>query len=88
MGSVFTDSIAAVMALIAELLLGAQATYAAAWESMIWDSGMPMRSTASDADTASISAWGSALPTSSAAQIIILRAMNRTSSPAYSILAR
>lgn len=70
------------MAFTAELLLGAHATYAAAWDSMIWLSGMPMRSTASEADTARISACGSALPTSSAAQIMILRAMNFTSSPA------
>ena len=55
---------------------------------MIWDSGIPIRSTACAAATATVSAMGSAFPTSSDAQIMIRRAMNFTSSPAYSIFAR
>ena len=49
---------------------------------------MPTRSAARDAETATCSAVGSAFPTSSDAQIIILRAINVTLSPAYSIRAR
>ena len=54
---------------------------------MIWDSGIPMRSTAWAADTATVSAMGSALPTSSEAQIMMRRAMNLGSSPASSMRA-
>ena len=50
--------------------------------------GIPIRSTACAAETATVSATGSAFPTSSAAQIMILRAINLISSPAYSIFAR
>ena len=53
-----------------------------AWERMIWDSGIPTRSTAWAAATATQRACGSAFPMSSEARIMILRAMNLTSSPA------
>ncbi len=49
---------------------------------------MPTLSTAKEALTATCRACGSAFPTSSEAQIIILLAMNVTLSPAYSIRAR
>lgn len=81
-GSVLTDSDAANTALQAALLLGAQAMYVTAWDSMIWASGIPTLSTAWAAAAATTRAWGSALPTSSEAHMRILRAMNPTSSPA------
>ncbi len=49
---------------------------------IICASGIPTRSTARLADTATPRACGSALPTSSAAEIIRRRAMNLISSPA------
>ena len=55
---------------------------------MICASGIPIRSTAWEADTATVSAIGSAFPTSSDAQIMIRLAMNLISSPAYNIFAR
>ena len=52
------------------------------------DGGIPIRSTACAAAVATTSACGSAIPTSSAAQIMILLAINLISSPAYNIFAR
>ena len=59
-----------------------------AWLRMIWLSGMPTLSTSWAALAATTMAIGSAFPTSSEAQIMMRRAIKRTSSPAYSILAR
>jgi hypothetical protein len=51
-------------------------------------SGNPTNSTARAQATATCSAWGSALPTSSDANTIIRRAMNLGSSPPAIITAR
>ena len=60
----------------------------AACANMICASGIPTRSTACAHAVATCIACGSALPTSSLAQIIILLAINVTLSPAYNIFAR
>ena len=57
-------------------------------DKIICASGIPIRSIACAAAVATTSACGSAIPTSSAAQIMILREINLISSPAYSIFAR
>ena len=63
---------------------GAQARYTAAWASGIRASGSPTNSAACIAAVATTSACGSALPTSSAAQITIRRAT--TFNPFFAIL--
>ena len=77
-----TAFMASYIAFTTELLFGAQATYIAACASIICDSGIPTRSTAWAHAVATTIACGSALPTSSHAQIIILLAINVTLSPA------
>ncbi len=84
----FTTRMASEIALYAALLFGAHAIYVTACDSMICASGIPTRSTAAAADEATTIAIGSAFPISSDASIMILRAINFTSSPAYNILAR
>ena len=71
----------------AELLFGALARYTVASDRMIRASGIPTKCTACCAAIATLSACGSASPTSSAAEITSLLLMNMRSSPASSILA-
>ena len=54
----------------------------AAWLKLMRHSGMPTNSTAREAEVATTSAMGSALPTSSLAKTIMRRTMNLGSSPA------
>ena len=75
------------MASVAAFDFGAVAMYVTAWASVSWHSGRPTNSTACSAAAATTSACGSALPTSSDAQMTIRRAMKRGSSPASSIRA-
>ena len=75
------------MPIVAAFDFGAQARQVTAWASVSWHSGRPTNSQACAAATASGSAAGSALPTSSLARITSRRARNRTSSPPSSIRA-
>ena len=70
------------------LLLGASEIYNTASAKIICASGNPTISAACAADTATRRAAGSANPTSSAAQIIILREIKEVFSPPAIILAR
>ncbi len=72
----------------AALDLGASASAMTAWDSVMAASGKPISATAWAAATAVCSAWGSAMPMSSLAEIIRRRAMNRGSSPASIMRAR
>ena len=83
-----TSSSAASTALYAALLFGASERYVAAWLRLMRHSGSPTKSTAREASTATCSARGSALPTSSLAKTIMRRAMNRGSSPPAIMEAR
>ena len=76
-----------ILYLPALLLFGAVARYSAAWVMGRTPSGIPTNLNASSAETATASACGSALPTSSAAKITIRRNTNRGSSPASSMRA-
>ena len=67
---------------------GAVARWTTASARMIRASGIPTSATDCAAAVAVCRAEGSAMPTSSAALIMSLRAMKRGSSPALSILAR
>ncbi len=67
---------------------GAVARYTTASASGMRPSGIPMNCTASAAATAIVSACGSAMPMSSAALMMMRRAMKRGSSPASIIRAR
>ncbi len=67
--------------------LGAVARWTTAWARLSWASGKPTNSTARAAASATTSAIGSAMPTSSLARITRRRAMKRASSPAASMRA-
>ncbi len=75
------------MAEMAAFDFGARATYATACARLMRASGRPTNSTARAAATATSSARGSALPTSSDAKMITRRAMNFGSSPPAIITA-
>ena len=79
---------AASMAVITALDLGATASAIVAWARLSRASGMPISCTAWAAATAVVSAVGSARPMSSLARITSRRAMKRGSSPASIIRAR
>ena len=83
-----TSALAASMAVITALDLGATASAIVAWARLSRASGMPISWTAWAAATAVVSAVGSARPMSSLARITSRRAMNRGSSPASIIRAR
>ncbi|RAO57977.1 hypothetical protein LUPAC06_02838 [Micromonospora saelicesensis] len=78
---------AAPMAVVAEFDLGAVARWITAWARLSCASGNPTYSTAWAAAVATLSALGSAMPTSSLAKMTRRRAMNRASSPATSMRA-
>ncbi len=79
---------AAPIAVVAELDLGASARAMVAWLRVRAASGKPIIATAWAAATAMGRALGSARPMSSLAEIIRRRAMNRGSSPASIMRAR
>ena len=83
-----TSALAASMAMITALDLGATASAMVAWARLRRASGMPISCTAWAAATAVVSAVGSASPMSSLARITNRRAMKRGSSPASIIRAR
>lgn len=76
------------MAMVAALDFGASARAIVAWLRVSAASGKPIIATAWAAATAMGSAFGSARPMSSLAEIIRRRAMKRGSSPASIIRAR
>ena len=79
---------AASIAVITALDLGARASAMVAWARLSRASGIPISCTACAAATAVVSAVGSASPMSSLARITSRRAMKRGSSPASIIRAR
>ena len=83
-----TSAMAASMAMITALDLGATAIAMVAWARLSRASGMPISCTAWAAATAVVSAVGSARPTSSLARMTRRRAMKRGSSPASNMRAR
>ncbi|GAB3279860.1 hypothetical protein GCM10027563_08360 [Parasphingorhabdus pacifica] len=83
-----TSAIAASMAEMTAFDFGAVARWTVACANGSRPSGIPMNWTASAAATAAFIAVGSAIPMSSLACTTSLRAMNRGSSPASTILAR
>ncbi len=82
------SAMAAPSAVVTALDLGAVARCTVACARVSCASGIPISCTVCAAATAVSNAVGSAIPMSSLARIISLRAMNRGSSPAVSIRAR